>query len=680
MNRKQRRMAAKQGKQIPIPARQGATSVRIAELLATGQRHHQAGQLAAAEGSYRKILAIDQNHVDSLHLLGVIAYQVGRHDMAVDLIRKAIALNDRIPAFHNNIGLALDALGRTQDAVGHYRRAIALKPTYVEAHNNLGATLQTQSKLDEALVHYQRALALRADFAEAHNNLGNALKEQGRLDEAVARLQRALALRPNFAEAHNNLGSVLKKQGKLEDAVARYQRALALKPNYADAHYNRGNALQYQDRLDEAVTQYQRALVCKPDYAEAHNNLGNVLKKQGKFEDAVARYQQALALKPYFAEAHNNLGNALLDQAKADLAVAHYRRALALNPGFAEAHNNLGTGLQDQGRLAEAIAQYRRALALNPGYAEAHGNLGKALMQGGDLTQALSALQRSAQTGESENAKVLFVQCVRSLNFIPHGVDLRENLIRALSEPWGRPIDLAKFVGNLVKLNGATNICISRATRAWPKRLPAQDLFSPSEFAEVCDDLLFRGLLESTPVCDIELERFLTAVRFTLLEAASARFDSHQVEESALGCFCALAQQCFINEYIFAYTDHEIEKAQRLRSLLVEALASGTSIPELWLVAVAAYFPLASLPLAELIPERPWSPSVAALVARQVREGQEERQLQASVPRLTTIEDGVSLLVKQQYEESPYPRWMKAAPIAKVMTIDGYLRRQFPLS
>jgi tetratricopeptide (TPR) repeat protein/SAM-dependent methyltransferase len=714
MNRKQRRMAAKQGKQIPIPARQGATSVRIAELLATGQRHHQAGQLAAAEGYYRKILAIDQNHVDSLHLLGVIAHQVGRYDMAVDLIRKAIALNDRIPAFHNNIGLALDALGRTQDAVGYYRRAIALKPTYVEAHNNLGATLQTQSKLDEALVHYQRALALRPDFAEAHNNLGNALKEQGRLDEAVARLQRALALRPNFAEAHNNLGSVLKRQGKLDEAVARYQRALALKPNYAEAHYNLGNALQDQDRLDEAVTQYQRALVCKPDYAEAHNNLGNVLKKQGKLEDAVARYQQALALKPDFAEAHNNLGNALLDQAKAEEAVAHYRRALALNPGhaeahnnlgnalkeqgqfdeavvqyrralalkpgFAEAHNNLGTALQDQGRLAEAIAQYRRALALNPGYAEAHGNLGKALMERGDLTQALGALQRSIEIGESENAKVLFVQCVRSLNFIPHGVDLRENLIRALSEPWGRPIDLARFAGNLVKLNCATSTCISRGTRAWPKRLPAQELFSQSEFAEVCNDQLFRGLLESTPVCDIELERFLTALRFTLLEAASAGFDSHQVEESALGCFCALAQQCFINEYIFAYTDHEIEKAQRLRSLLVEALASGTSIPELWLVAVAAYFPLASLPLAELIPERPWSPPVAALVARQLREGQEERQLQASVPRLTPIEDGVSLLVKQQYEQSPYPRWMKAAPIAKVMTIDGHLRRQFPLS
>jgi len=162
---------------------------------------------------------------------------------------------------------------------------------------------------------------------------------------------------------------------------------------------------------------------------------------------------------------------------------------------------------------------------------------------------------------------------VRSLNFVPRGVDLRENLIRALSEPWGRPIDVAKFTCNLLKLNGATSACIRRATGAWPKRLPAQELFSPAEFAEVCDDRLFRGLLEATFVCDIELERFLTATRFTMLEVASAGMDSPQLEETALRFFCPLVQQCFTNEYIFAYMDHEIEQAERSRALLIEALA-----------------------------------------------------------------------------------------------------------
>ena len=648
MKRKQRPRAAKQGTPIPTPAPAGAPTSSwggIADQLATALRHHQAGQLAEAESHYRKILAIDQNHIDSLHLLGVIAHQVGRNDFALELIGKAIALNDRNPAFHNNIGLVFDAVGRTEDAVVHYRRAITLNPNYVEAHINLGAALLAKGKLDEAVARYQKALALKPDLAETHNNLGNALKERGRLDEAVAQYQKALALKPDLAEAHNNLGNAFKEQGKLDEAVARYQRALALNPNYVEAHYNLGTAFKEQGRLDEAATQYQQALSLKPDYAVAHNNLGNVLQEQGK----------------------------------ADEAIAHHRRALAIKPDFAEAHNNLGNALKEQGRLDEAVAQYYRALAFNSDHTEVYGNLGKALMDGGDFAQALKAIQRGIEIEESENIKLLFVQCVRNLSRIPDGVDLRQNLIRALSEPWGRPIYLAKFSARFLKIGGTIPACINRVTSAWPRRLPAQEIFSPTEFAEICSDQLFRCFLTSTLVCDIEMERFLTATRFTLLEAASAGGDSPQVEENALCFFCAVAQQCFINEYVFAHTDGEIEQAHRLRALLVEALSSGASIPELWLVAVGAYFPLADLPAADLILSRLWCAPVAALVARQVQERQEERQLQASVPRLTIIEDGLSGLVKQQYEENPYPRWTKASPVGKPVTIDGYLRRRFPL-
>ena len=42
-----------------------------------------------------------------MHLLGVVAHQIGRHEQAVDLTGKAIALNNQVPAFHNNIAVAL---------------------------------------------------------------------------------------------------------------------------------------------------------------------------------------------------------------------------------------------------------------------------------------------------------------------------------------------------------------------------------------------------------------------------------------------------------------------------------------------------------------------------------------------------------------------------------------------
>jgi 2-polyprenyl-3-methyl-5-hydroxy-6-metoxy-1,4-benzoquinol methylase len=113
---------------------------------------------------------------------------------------------------------------------------------------------------------------------------------------------------------------------------------------------------------------------------------------------------------------------------------------------------------------------------------------------------------------------------------------------------------------------------------------------------------------------------------------------------------------------------------------LVEALKSGTSVPELWLLAVSAYFPPTSLLDAELIVGRHWSAPTAALMAHQVQEWQEEQKLRTSVPRLTTIGDAVSLEVKQQYEENPYPRWVKAAPVRKFTTVEACLRHKFPLA
>ena len=39
-------------------------------------------------------------------------------------------------------------------------------------------------------------------------------------------------------------------------------------------------------------------------------------------------------------------------------------------------------------------------------------------------------------------------------------------------------------------------------------------------------------------------------------------------------------------------------------------------------------------------------------------------EIRAAIPRLTPIENDVSLLVTQQYMENPYPRWVKPAPAA----------------
>jgi tetratricopeptide (TPR) repeat protein len=328
------------------------------QAFAAAVEHHKAGRLADAERVYRQILAANPRHADSLHLLGVIGGQTGRHDLAADMISRAIAINPNDPAYHRNLGIALTQLGRLDEAVACCHAALALRPNDAEALNGLGVALKELARLDEAMECYRRAIAFRPDHAGAHNNLGIALQAQARLDEAIASFRRAIDLNPDYAGAHNNLGTALKDQGRLDEAGGCFRRAIAINPHDAAAHNNLGITFKEQARLDEAATAFRQAIALDPDFAEAHNNLGTVLGEQSRQDEAVRCYRSAVDLMPDFAEAHNNLGTALRALQRLDEAVASYRRAIGLSPDYADAHNNLAMALLACGDMAAGWAEY----------------------------------------------------------------------------------------------------------------------------------------------------------------------------------------------------------------------------------------------------------------------------------------------------------------------------------
>jgi predicted O-linked N-acetylglucosamine transferase (SPINDLY family) len=369
----------------------------ISEALAIAIQHHQAGRLEAAEQIYRLILQAEPNRADVVHLRGMIAHQLGNHELAVEYIGRAIGLDGNVAAFHNNLGGAYYALHRLPEAIACYRRAVELKPDLAEAHNNLGNACKDQGKLDEAVACCRRAVELKPDYAKAHYSLGNVFSIQGKLDEATACYRCAVDLKPDYVEAHYNLGNAFNVQGKLDAAAACWRRALELKPDYADAHYNLGNVSNVQGNLDEAVACYRRAVELKPDYADAHSNLGKAFRDQGKLDEAVACCRRAVELKPDHAEAYSNLGVAFKDQGNLDEAVACFRRALELKPDFAEAHNNLGVVLAEQGKQGEAAVCWRRALELKPDYAAAYTNLGNAMKAQGKLDEAVGCFCRAVE-------------------------------------------------------------------------------------------------------------------------------------------------------------------------------------------------------------------------------------------------------------------------------------------
>ena len=125
--------------------------------------------------------------------------------------------------------------------------------------------------------------------------------------------------------------------------------------------------------------------------------------------------------------------------------------------------------------------------------------------------------------------------------------------------------------------------------------------------AAIADDVLLRRVLELITVREMDLERFLTALRGALLTRAMTE-DGQADGVLRLGCI--LARQCFINEYVFAAGADEQAKAGSLRHRLSDALAAGREAPALWLVAIARHGPLHHLAdpasAARLAPGRSW--------------------------------------------------------------------------
>ena len=197
-------------------------------------QYHQAGKLPEAEKIYRKILTVDPNHSDSLHLLGLIAHQAGKSRIAVELIHKAIRNRPHNPVYYNNLGNVLKDQGRLDDAVSCFQKALRLNPDAAETCINLGNALKFQGKIEAAEAIYRKALSIKPDFISAYYNLAQ-LKAWGENDETFKSLDsiqknRHLSAKETV-ELHFTLGKVYADSGDHDRAFQNYYAGNEFKKN-----------------------------------------------------------------------------------------------------------------------------------------------------------------------------------------------------------------------------------------------------------------------------------------------------------------------------------------------------------------------------------------------------------------------------------------------------------------
>jgi predicted O-linked N-acetylglucosamine transferase (SPINDLY family) len=268
----------------------------IKETFQQALSYHQNGQLAEAKDLYSEIIEINPKHSNSLHFLGVLAYQQQDFQNSVELINRAIAINPNSASFYSNLGVTLMELKQFDSALDSYSQAVELKPDNADFHYNLANVLKELKDFKAAIISYGKAIALNPNNANYYCNRADLLRQVKQFDLAINDYDKALQLNPD-SETYLNYGNVLFEKNDFESSISCYQKAIQLNPNYAPAYLNFANALVNIKQIDDAIINYQRAIELKPDSAEAYFNLGSLFVENRQFNLALSNYQKAFELK-----------------------------------------------------------------------------------------------------------------------------------------------------------------------------------------------------------------------------------------------------------------------------------------------------------------------------------------------------------------------------------------------
>ncbi len=488
-------------------------------------------------------------------------------------------------------------------------------------------------RIREAELGFQQVVAVEPGHSDALHLLGLIAYQRGDFSGSVDFIKRALAINPQFVDALNNLGLAQKQLGRIDDAISSFRKILIIDTNDVDAYNNLGLLLREQGQQEEAENNFRRAIKIAPNHAKALNNLGNVLQDNEHFEEAKTCYLKVLTIEPDSIDAQNNLGAAYLNLGSLDEAVDAFRKVLAIDPNNADAQSNLANTLRDQGKLDEAFTCHRQAVSMDPAN-ELYW-----------LGMAATVARTSFLSADEQLLTVL-------LDLLDQPKINRPLILRPILNALGHHPDIGKILEN---------------TASWKPELVS----SYSGYAVKLSSIpLFLRALEAGPVSTAIFERMLTLLRRAMLAECLANVP----DEDGAAFAVALALQCFSNEYVFYESDEESGSVEKLQRNIESLAKKEEPIPISFIAAMGAYRPLHVFPWAEKLSHIERSDHETELIRRQVTEPLVEWSLREKIPQLTPVQHEVSQLVREQYEENPYPRWdgpisqEKSGSIAEVLT------------
>lgn len=363
-------------------------------------------------------------------------------------------------------------------------------------------------------------------------------------------------------------------------------------------------------------------------------------------------------------QALNQAAKAQIEQGQYDDARATLQSSLAQEK-TPVAFRYLGVICRFQKQLPAALQWFEEALKLDPEDPATLSQVAETYFDGGDLTQA-TAFYAFAITRDPENLRYMerFVAMSQRVTFVNHSEVVEKAIIACLEHPELNAYPLQALWFNTFLLSPAYQPLYSPAAERAPSLLgklfksdaPAAAVFPPEANLKPLITPFFLLGLQQLTVFSLDFENFLKRLRRTLLETGEKEANGLTTPEATL-LAGALSHYCYNNEYIFHPTAEEVALVAALRQRLSAGSLDAAALP----VAIyACYERLASLPNARQLGEALGNHQlIDDVIKTQVSDPLELQEIRKSIPAITEIDNEISVRVREQYEESPYPMWTR---------------------
>ena len=530
------------------------------------------------------------------------------------------------------------------------------KESNLKVNEIFSLAIQNHKKknIEEAKKLYNQVLKIDPSHENANINIGAIFQELRQFKKAKNCYEKVIENSPNNTQAYTNLGVIFKKLQNNEKAIKCFEKAIKINSDYLDAHINLGIIFQELKEYEKSQKSYKKVIQIDPNNIIVQNNLGLILLEIGEFEKAKNYFEKIIEINPNYSRAYINLGAVFKNLQENEKALIFYKKGIEINPNYAQAQNDLGVLFQELGNYENAKNCYEKAVKINPHFSKAYCNLAIVLKELG------------------ENHKVI--------NFFEKSIKIDPNNLIALNgiTDWLTSFTLEdkKHLKNICLLLFRKNN-ISHNDIAYNAKISLIDqdnffkikeivnsdssLFFDPFISKLIQEELLHLLLQKSLIADKFLENLFCKIRYEALFKLNKK--NNNILKKNLNFLISLAQQCWLNEYVYIQSDKETSEI----NILKDKLEKNKSINELELTILGCYVPLNNSEIIKnnLLIYKSKNNLFNDLILLQIKEPLKEIEIAKSIESLDKIIDPISSKVREQYEDHPYPRWRFAKQVKK---------------